>query len=196
MAYNTFTVPNVTLPTPTSANIGTLRSPTYVEGYVGVLSTVTSPIAMTAVDQFGNPVIFSFNGLAGTPLTVTATSTSTQNGGSTFNNSYRGAQFPVIFTSVVATCTVRINIQQTDTSGYFFTIASLSIDNVSTGQGSVGAPHPQNSLLVVYPGAIAGNQTTVGEPLPGQFRVQASITVINTTATSAVAFFVNFDGQI
>lgn len=198
-----FTIPNVTLPVPTDSNLNGLRNPTYVEGYVAIMSNTTAAgpassgtgVNNTAVDRLG---FFIDNSQAtGNSLVVTATSTSTQFGASVLNTSYRGGFFSVDFTSVVATCTVKILLQSKDPGGYFYTVASMSVDNVSTGQGSVGAPHANNALLIVYPGATGGsNNTTIGEPLPGIFRTIASITVINLTTTSAVAFTLGYNLQL
>lgn len=129
----------------------------------------------------------------GAVLTVTATSTGTQNGVDT-SNTGTGALFYVAFTSVVATATVRVNIQAKDpVSGLYITFASLSLDNVS-----VTTTANALSALYVYPGAFAagGNAAGLGGigvngvSMPRVFRVQASITVINATATSAVAMTV------
>ncbi len=117
-------------------------------------------------------------------FSVTATSTSTQTGSDQTNTS-PGALFHVSFVTVAATATVRVMIQAKDpVSGLYAVMASVSIDELSvTTTGNL------NRLLYVYPGAgtPGGTATAVGVPLSRIFRVQASITVINATATSAVA---------
>lgn len=115
-------------------------------------------------------------------LTVTATSTATKNGADQTNLLHTGGLFYVVFTSVVATSTVRVNVQGKDPiSGNYITVASVSIDAVSvTTNGNA------SQAIYVYAGAVGGNANVFGVPLPRTYRVQASITVINATATSAV----------
>jgi hypothetical protein len=122
--------------------------------------------------------------ISGPVLNVTATSTQTVNGAD-LQNTGPGAVFYVSFVSVVATATVRVNLQAKDpVSSLYFTIASLSVDGISVT--TTGNPL---QALYVMPGAATAptNGTLVQLPMPRTFRVQASITVINATATSAVA---------
>jgi len=127
-----------------------------------------------------------------TALTITATSTSTQNSSDITNyGMHKGGIFYVAFVSVLATSTIRINIQGKDpVSGGYLTLASLSIDGISVTTTGNAA---QSILIYLGCATVAVNGSnvnlSVGIPLPKIFRVQASITVL-ATATSAVAMTV------
>jgi hypothetical protein len=123
-------------------------------------------------------------------FTVAATSTSTQTG-SDITNTNNGAIFFVTLTSVVATATVRVMLEGKDPiSSRYVTIASVSLDGLSvTTTGNA------TQVIYVYPGAVTpgGAGQVFGVPLPRTFRMKASITVINATATSAVAMTVGMN---
>lgn len=125
-----------------------------------------------------------------TVLTVTATATSTQTGSDQVNTLHKGAIFNVAFTTISATCTVRIAIQgRDDVAGVYYTIASLSLDGITTGNlTSLSSTNP----IYVYPG-IATTQYSgqgVNTVLPQKFRAIASIGGA-TTSLAAVSFNLN-----
>lgn len=119
-------------------------------------------------------------------LTVTASATGTYNGLDISAKGERGVRFFVNFTTIAATCTVRLALQSKDPlSGLYITGATASFDGLSTG--NVGTLYSLNA----YPGlnaAVSGTETNANECISETFRVIASITATASAGGAAVTF--------
>lgn len=133
-------------------------------------------------------------GVPGSVLTVTASATATRNG-SDFNNTiHRGCKLYINFTTIAATCTVRLNLQSKDTlSGLYITMASLSLDSLTTGNiNTLFAMHVYPGILVTVAGG-GGNEAQFNDTLTKTMRLQASITATATAGGAAVSFQTGMD---
>jgi hypothetical protein len=123
--------------------------------------------------------------------TIVATATSTQTGADQKNTLQRGVILNPVFSTIAATCTVRFTVQgKDDISGLFYTVTSLSLDGITTGNVNTimaGAP------LVIHPNAPATPVTGTGVAavLPAKFRVITSITATASQGGALVSLSVN-----
>lgn len=128
-------------------------------------------------------------GSVGSVLTVTASATGTYNGTDFTNTVHKGGVLFAAFTTIAATCTVRLNLQSKDPlSGLYLTIASLSIDGVTASNVTNGPLY----VMKVYPGiaAAAGNtqEQHYNDVFSRTMRLQASITATASVGGAAVSF--------
>lgn len=148
---------------------------------------------MGNVTQIDSANIFVEN-TDSTVLTVSGSATGTYTGSDFTNLQNRGARFYIAFTSIFATSTVRINIQNKDSmSGLYMTVATVSLDGLTTGNKVT-----VNSALL-YPGILAASVSVAGEtpfgfPVSRVMRVIASITATASVSVGTGTFLtVNVD---
>jgi hypothetical protein len=131
-----------------------------------------------------NQDYLSSAGSAASVLTITASATGTYNGSDiTNNNSFRGARFFAVFSTIAATCTVRFSLQSKDPlSGLYITGATASFDGLTTGN--------TNTVFAfnVYPGlnaAVQSQEVNVNECISPTMRIIASISATASAGSPA-----------
>jgi hypothetical protein len=100
------------------------------------------------------------------------------------NTVHKGALLMLnISTLSVNSATLAVNVDGKRGDGVYFNLARLSLDGLTTSLGQ--------STILVYPGvtapAVPGNMTAFAIPLPGKYRVTATLSITTTASMSGVA---------